>query len=138
MQAHHEQRGSDHCIALHLFRNYVWCYICDKFVAGDNGKRLDECIKQLQPFVDAVRVYYRQRVNPDKKPSLANLDAPMKSEQMLMDDKDDTDWSAPKAEKKNTEQRSNSAVNGLVHETRQQTAKRNDEKFSAHYVVRVR
>ena len=137
MQAHHEQRGSDHCIALHLFRNYIWCYVCDKFVAGDNGKRLDECVKQLQPFVDAVRAYYRRRVDPDKKPSLADLDASIKSGQML-DDKADADWSASKVEKKNTEQKGNSTVNGLVRETRQQTAKRNDERFSAHYVVRVR
>lgn len=130
LQAHHEQRGQEHSIALHLFRNYTWCYLCDKFVAGDNGKRLDECVKQLHPFVSAVRTYYRQRVDPEKKPSLASLDASMKSERMSTDDKNG-------AEKKSVEQQNGSAVNGLVRETRQQAARRSEERFSANYVVKV-
>lgn len=137
LQAHHEQRGQDHCVALHLFRNYIWCYLCDKFIAGDNGKRLDECVKQLHPFVSAVRTYYRQRVDPEKKPSLASLDASMKSERMSTDVKSDADLLSAKTEKKSIEQRSNPTANGLVRETRQQAARRSEERFSAHYVVKV-
>ena len=56
---------------------------------------------------------------------------------MSTDDKSDADWLPSKAEKKNTEQKDNLTINGLVRETRQQTAKRSEERFSAHYVVKV-